>query len=189
MDDLTSEEKKAIKKTSLKVLKSHYVEEYSIFELCTFIRVLQKLGMNNKQVANEIGIKEDSLYSITPIEHASETTKQLIKDGKIDGYKAGKLLRAIGKNPNQDEFMRVIVENDYSIQDGFELIKNGRSGGNVIQGNKRLNNLEFREIADVNIKLKTILNTFKEIQEINNKVGEKIFKDIKLEIKRLNGNG
>lgn len=115
MDDLTNSEKYILQKVGVETLKEHYTEKYEIHELNNIIKALQKLGMKNKQISDKIGIREDMLYYITPIDNATQKTTKMIRNGEIDGFKAARLLRSIGKDSRQNEFMETIVKENMSI--------------------------------------------------------------------------
>lgn len=54
-------------------------------------------------------------------------------------------------------------------------------------GNQNEGGLEFKSIAELNFQLRTILNILKDIKIVDNVIGVKLFKEIKVEVHRLNG--
>ena len=56
-----------------------------------------------------------------------------------------------------------------------------------IPGKNTDDGAEFKEIATLNFQLRNILNILKDIKEVNNDIANKLFKEIKIEVRRLNG--
>jgi hypothetical protein len=115
MDELNYSERNILQKVSIETLKEHYTKKYDVQQLNNIIKALQKMGLKNSIIAERIGIKEDSLYYITPIDNATPKTTKLIREGHIDGYKAARLLRSIGKSERQNEFIETVIKEDMSI--------------------------------------------------------------------------
>jgi 5-bromo-4-chloroindolyl phosphate hydrolysis protein len=108
-----------------------------------------------------------------------------VQKGQIDGFKTARLLRTIGKDKDQDDYFFEIIKNDLSIADSITFINGQRKKDKVNYDN--LSDTELSIIANLNQKLRDVLDTLKGIDKIDNSIAEKMFKQIKDEIKRLNG--
>ena len=176
LKELTYKERDIIRKTSINTLKDHYKKKYSVFELSQLIRVLQKSGLTNIVIAKEIGINEESMYDILPIEHATQKTTDMIKENRIDGYKASRLLRRIGDDPRQNEFMETIVKDNMSLPNAEKWITEQNHIGDL----KWQNQKKQKEFEEWIANGKKILLANKNIEAKGN-----ILRDIKILNARL----
>ena len=182
MEELSNVEQTAIKKISINTLKEHYIKKYEVHELNNIIKALQKMGMRNKDIAAKIGIREDMLYYITPIDHATAKTTKLIREGRIDGYKASRLLRSIGNDERQNEFMDTIINENTSTPKAEQWISEQKNMDDEIWCKEKIRK-EFQEWLLEGFKILT-----KNRIEITIKEKEKI-KIIIANLNRILGNG
>jgi len=125
-EDLNAHDIGHIKKRCLEAGKSWFGRDKSIFEVRSDILILQKMGLKNVDIAEKMGIKEDTLYYVIPIDHASKKTKEMISEKRMDGYKAARLLRHIGADKRQDDWMDEIVSNNMSLPKAEEYLSKQR---------------------------------------------------------------
>jgi len=179
MEELNYNEKMVLKKIGLSTLKEHFFKKYDVFEMDRLLKILKKTGMKNYEIAKKIGIKESDLYYITPINNATVSTIKMIREGRIDGYKAARLLRSIGKSEKQNEFMEHIVKENLSIPKAEAWLSEQNNIEDEEWKKKKMQK-EFEE----NIRnLKNILTKSKNGDfNISNKMKE----DIKILIMRFN---
>lgn len=152
--------KEIIRKLGIDALNDHFIKKYTVFELEQVITMLHEAGMNNPEIAKRLKISESSLYNIIPIRNISPETRRLIEDGKIDGYKAGRIMRIIGKDKEKEkEVIKEVIEKDMPQAEAERF-----AAGHILSGYDL--NDHIREMKRYLSKNKDICLTKKEKEDI-----------------------
>jgi ParB family chromosome partitioning protein len=117
-------------------------------------RLQHQFNLSLEQIASKLGKATSTLSNLTRLLQLPENARQALSDGKISEGHARAILALKGNEPKQDELLRCILDNKWTVRQAEQFVVAAKKGASSAKATRRTAS-ETEMTKSISKKLKT----------------------------------